>query len=134
MEASFRRFYLVLQCFADGFNILSLCTDLFRKKKSKPTTKKIANKQNQPNKQEKTLTNFFLPRCRFFYLCFAEDLSSEESCRRLVSDAVWQRLKYYFPAACEFTSVHSVCRLCQVRPDSFEPSFWLITTPRMRVA
>ena len=105
-----------------------------QEKKSKPTTKKIANKQNQPNKQEKTLTNFFLPRCRFFYLCFAEDLSSEESCRRLVSDAVWQRLKYYFPAACEFTSVHSVCRLCQVRPDSFEPSFWLITTPRMRVA
>ena len=75
MESSFGRFYLVLQCFADGFNILSLCTDLFRKKKSKPTTKQIANKQNQPNKQEKTLTNFFLPRCRFFKFMF---------CRRLI--------------------------------------------------
>ena len=75
MEASFGRFYLVLQCFADGFNILSLCTDLFRKKKSKPTTKQRANKQNQPNKQEKTLTNFFLPRCRFFLFMF---------CRRLI--------------------------------------------------
>ncbi|CAH3038895.1 unnamed protein product, partial [Porites lobata] len=50
-------------------------------------------------------------------LCEHEDLSSEESCRRLVSDAVWQRLKYYFPAACEFTSVHSVCRLCQAEDE-----------------
>ena len=32
MEASVGQFYLVLQSFAGGFNILSLCTDLFRKK------------------------------------------------------------------------------------------------------
>ena len=122
MEASFGRFYLVVQCFADGFNILSLCTHLLGKKNK--TNNKTNRKQAKPNKQTRENSNkLFLPRCRFFYLCFAEDLSSEESCRRLVSDAVWQRLKYYFPAACEFTSVHSVCRLCQVRPDSFEPSF-----------
>ena len=45
-----------------------------QEKKSKPTTKKIANKQNQPNKQEKTLTNFFLPRCHFLFMF----------CRRLI--------------------------------------------------
>ena len=121
MEASFGRFYLVLQCFADGFNILSLCTNLFRKK----NRNQQQSKQAKPTKQTRENSNkLFLTSLSFFLnLCFAEDLSSEESCRRLVSDAVWQRLKYYFPAACEFTSVHSVCRLCQVRPDSFEPSF-----------
>ena len=50
-----------------------------------------------------------------FFVHFAGDLSSDESCRRLVADVVWQRLKYYFPAAPEFISARSVCRLCQVR-------------------
>ena len=45
----------------------------------------------------------------------AGDLSSDESCRRLVPDVIWQRLKYYFPCAPEFQAVHPVCRSCQVR-------------------
>jgi len=99
------------------------------------TNNKTNSKQAKPKKKTRENPNKLILTALsfFFYLCFAEDLSSDESCRRLVSDAVWQRLKYYLPAACEFTSVHSVCRLCQVRPDPFEPSYWLITTPRMRV-
>ena len=30
------------------------------------------------------------------------DLSNEESGRRLVPEGVWERLKQYFPSACEF--------------------------------
>jgi len=50
-------------------------------------------------------------------LCEHGDLSSDESCRRLVADVVWQRLKYYFPAAPEFISARSVCRLCQAEDE-----------------
>ena len=45
-----------------------------QEKKSKPTAKQMANKQNQTNKQEKTLTNFFLSRCRILFMF----------CRRLI--------------------------------------------------
>ena len=55
-------------------SIVYRCVLICSGKKSKPTTKQIANKQNQPNKEEKTLTNFFLPRCRFLFMF----------CRRLI--------------------------------------------------
>lgn len=46
-------------------------------------------------------------------LCEHGGLSSDESCRRLVPEVVWRRLKYYFAAVSEFSSAHSVCILCQ---------------------
>ncbi|PFX23853.1 Ubiquitin carboxyl-terminal hydrolase 48 [Stylophora pistillata] len=46
-------------------------------------------------------------------LCEHGGLSSDESCRRLVPDVVWQRLKYYFPSSSEFPAAHSACRACQ---------------------
>ena len=74
MEASFGRFYLVVQCFADGFNILSLCTHLLGKKHK--TNNKTNRKQAKPNKQTRENSNkLFLPRCRFFLFMF---------CRRLI--------------------------------------------------
>ncbi|KAJ7393218.1 Ubiquitin carboxyl-terminal hydrolase 48 [Desmophyllum pertusum] len=50
-------------------------------------------------------------------LCEHGELSSEESCRRLVPDVVWQRLKYYFPAAPECPAPHPVCRSCQAEDE-----------------
>lgn len=50
-------------------------------------------------------------------LCEHGDLSSDESCRRLVPDVVWQRLKYYFSCAPEFQAVHPVCRSCQAEDE-----------------
>lgn len=50
-------------------------------------------------------------------LCEHGGLSSDESSRRLVADTVWQRLKFYFPNASEFTSFHSLCRLCQAEDE-----------------
>ena len=64
------------------------------------------------------------------WLCFAGDLSSDESCRRLVPDAVWQRLKYYFPVASEFTSAHSICWLCQVNSSLIFAADFRVVTQR----
>ena len=50
----------------------------------------------------------------FFSNYLTGGLSSDESCRRLVPDEVWQRLRYYFPSASEFPAAHSACRACQV--------------------
>ena len=50
----------------------------------------------------------------FFSNYLTGGLSSDESCRRLVLDEVWQRLRYYFPSASEFPAAHSACRACQV--------------------
>ena len=66
MEASFGRFYLVLQSFAGGFNILSLCTDLFRKKKMK-TNNKTNSKQAKSTKQTRENSDkLFLTVLSFF--------------------------------------------------------------------
>ncbi|KAL9971020.1 hypothetical protein ACROYT_G023497 [Oculina patagonica] len=50
-------------------------------------------------------------------LCEHGDLSSDESCRRLVPDVVWKRLKYYFPSSPEFAASHAVCRSCQAEDE-----------------
>lgn len=47
------------------------------------------------------------------FLCEHGGLSTDASCRRLVPENIWQRLKYYFPTAPEFTSAHPLCKLCQ---------------------
>ncbi|KAK2556341.1 Ubiquitin carboxyl-terminal hydrolase 48 [Acropora cervicornis] len=47
------------------------------------------------------------------FLCEHGGLSTDASCRRLVPENIWQRLKYYFPSAPELTSAHPLCKLCQ---------------------
>ena len=67
MESSFGRFYLVLQCFADGFNILSLCTNLFRKKIK--TNNKRNSKQAKPTKQTRENSDkLFLTALSLFFI------------------------------------------------------------------
>ncbi|XP_038078430.1 ubiquitin carboxyl-terminal hydrolase 48-like [Patiria miniata] len=50
-------------------------------------------------------------------LCPHSSLSTEESLRKLVPVAVWERLKTYFPDTPEFNQDQEVCRACQVRDE-----------------
>lgn len=45
---------------------------------------------------------------------FIGQLKVEESSRRLVLPAVWQKLKFYFPSAPEFLGTDPICRDCKV--------------------
>ncbi|XP_077998127.1 ubiquitin carboxyl-terminal hydrolase 48-like [Glandiceps talaboti] len=55
-------------------------------------------------------------------LCEHGNLTTDESCRRLVSDEVWSRFQYYFPDASQFTSDTKPCLDCQITDRADEES------------
>ncbi|XP_066296136.1 ubiquitin carboxyl-terminal hydrolase 48-like [Branchiostoma lanceolatum] len=53
-------------------------------------------------------------------ICEHSHLLPDESCRRLVSEAVWRRLKAYFTSAPEFRGNQNVCQACLLKDKEGE--------------
>ena len=55
------------------------------------------------------------------FVHFSDNLSTNETLRKLVSTEVWQRLRRYFPDAPEFDQDQQMCQICRVRTTTFLP-------------